>query len=117
MTLKLARRGGIPPFIVMDVMRAANARAAQGADILHLEVGQPSTAAPEGVRRAAAQALERDLLGYTETLGLPELRIAIAAHYASFYGVALDPERIVVTTGSSAAFVLAFLACFDAGDR
>jgi aspartate/methionine/tyrosine aminotransferase len=117
MTLKLARRGLIPPFIVMDVLRAANERAAAGADILHLEVGQPSTPAPRGALDAARHALSGDALGYTETLGLPALRRAIAAHYRRDYGVTVDPQRIVVTTGSSAGFVLGFLAAFDPGDR
>src|SRR5471032_2182150 len=117
MVLKVARRGQVPPFIVMDVMRAANERAAAGADVLHLEVGQPSTAAPAGVIAAAQAALGRDVLGYTDSLGLPELRQRIARHYDDFYGVALDPARVVLTTGSSGAFILAFLASFDAGDR
>ena len=117
MSLKVARRGQIAPFIVMDVMRAANERAAGGADILHLEIGQPSTPAPAGVRAAARRALEGDVLGYTDTLGLPALREAIAGHYARRYGVAADPVRAVVTTGSSAGFILAFLAAFEPGDR
>jgi aspartate/methionine/tyrosine aminotransferase len=117
MVLKIARRGSVPPFIVMDVMRAANARAAAGGDVIHLEVGQPSTGAPEAVLRAAEAALRSDKLGYTEALGLAELRARIAAHYRARYGVAVDPARIVVTTGSSGAFLLTFLAAFDAGDR
>ena len=117
MTLKLAQRSRIAPFIVMDVLRAANERAAAGGDVLHLEVGQPSTPAPKGVLAAARRALDGELLGYTETLGLPALREAIAKDYARSDGVALDPTRVVVTTGSSAAFVLAFLAAFDPGDR
>ena len=92
MTLKVSRRGRIAPFIVMDVLRAANERAAAGADILHLEIGQPSTPAPPGVLAAARRALDRDALGYTDTLGLPALRRAIAAHYARRYGVAVDPR-------------------------
>ncbi|HUZ73620.1 MAG TPA: aminotransferase class I/II-fold pyridoxal phosphate-dependent enzyme [Stellaceae bacterium] len=117
MTLKLARRGQIAPFIVMDVLRAANERAASGADVLHLEIGQPSTSAPAGVLAAARAALAGDPLGYTDALGLPRLRDAIAQHYKASYGVAIDPGRIVVTTGSSAGFILAFLAAFDPGDR
>lgn len=117
MALKLARRSGIPPFIAMDVLRAANERAAAGADVLHLEVGQPSTPAPQAVLAAARAALERETLGYTDALGVPALREAIARHYRTTYGVALDPARIVVTTGSSGAFLLAFLAAFDEGDR
>jgi len=117
MALKVSARGQIPPFIVMDVMRAANERAATGADVLHLEVGQPSTGAPQGVIAAASAALRGDTLGYTDALGIPALRSAIARHYRDRYGIDLDPERVVVTTGSSGAFLLAFLASFDAGDR
>ena len=117
MSLKVARRGQIAPFIVMDVLRAANERAAAGADILHLEIGQPSTPAPAGARAAARRALEGDALGYTDTLGLPALREAVAGHYARRYGVAVDAARAVVTTGSSAGFILAFLAAFEPGDR
>src|SRR5271154_5213452 len=117
MVLKVSQRGRIPPFIVMDVLRDANERAARGKDVLHLEVGQPSTGAPQGVIEAARAALAREVLGYTDTLGLPALRAAIAAHYARIHGVAVDPARIVVTTGSSAAFVFAFLAPFEPGAR
>ncbi len=117
MVLKLAKRGAVPPFIVMDVMRAANKRAASGADVLHLETGQPATPAPAGVLSAAVAALRSDALGYTEALGLPALRARIARHYRDSYGVEVAPERVVVTTGSSAGFVLAFLAAFDPGDR
>ena len=117
MTLKAAKRSAIQPFIVMDVMRAANERQAQGADVLHLEVGQPSTRAPQKVLETARTALERELLGYTDAFGVPPLKEAIAAHYQKAYGVAVDPARIAVTTGSSGGFVLAFLAAFDAGDR
>ncbi|HUJ98990.1 MAG TPA: aminotransferase class I/II-fold pyridoxal phosphate-dependent enzyme [Stellaceae bacterium] len=117
MALKLGRRGQVPPFIAMDVLRAANERAAAGADVLHLEVGQPSTPAPAAVLAAARTALGAETLGYTDALGLPALREAIAAHYRDAYGVAVEPARVVVTTGSSGAFLLAFLAAFDPGDR
>jgi len=117
MTLKTSRRGAIPPFIVMDVMREANRRAAAGEDVIHLEVGQPSTPAPRGVLEAAREALAREVLGYTDALGLPALRQAIAGHYQNTYGLAVDPAQIIVTTGSSAGFILAFLAAFDPGDR
>jgi aspartate/methionine/tyrosine aminotransferase len=116
MALKVSRRGSIPPFIVMDVMRAAAERARGGGDVLHLEVGQPSTGAPQAVVEAARAALGQTL-GYTEALGIPPLREAIASHYRDWYGVAVDPARIVVTTGSSGAFLLSFLAAFEAGDR
>jgi aspartate/methionine/tyrosine aminotransferase len=117
MALKIARRGQIPPFLAMDVLRVANLQAAAGEDVLHLEVGQPSTPAPAGVLAAAGAALARETLGYTDALGLPALREAIAAHYRHTYAIALDPARIVVTTGSSGAFLLAFLAAFEPGDR
>ncbi|MGI9383681.1 MAG: pyridoxal phosphate-dependent aminotransferase [Methyloligellaceae bacterium] len=112
-----AARSHIDPFIVMDVMRAANAREASGADVIHMEVGQPGTSAPRAVIEAAKSALDRDRLGYTEALGLPELRERIAAHYKQVYGVLVSPDRVVVTTGSSAGFVLAFLAVLDPGGR
>jgi aspartate/methionine/tyrosine aminotransferase len=117
MALKTARRGGISPFYAMEVLRAANERAASGETVLHLEIGQPGTPAPRAVIEAAKRALEADPLGYTEALGLPALRRRIATHYQDFYGVAVDPGRVVVTTGSSGAFLLGFLAAFDAGDR
>ncbi|MSO54524.1 MAG: aminotransferase class I/II-fold pyridoxal phosphate-dependent enzyme [Rhodospirillales bacterium] len=117
MPLKVAPRGLIPPFIVMDVMRAANERAAEGKDVLHLEVGQPATGAPAGVRARARAAVDADRLGYTDAFGVLELRRRIAAHYCETYDVAVDPGRIAVTTGSSGAFLLAFLSAFEAGDR
>lgn len=117
MEFKVATRGAIAPFIVMDVMRAANERAAQGGDVIHLEVGQPSGQAPTRVLAAARNALDGHGLGYTEALGLPQLRERIAGHYRHAYGVAVDPQNVAVTTGSSGAFLLAFLAAFDAGDR
>ncbi|MEE8516562.1 MAG: aminotransferase class I/II-fold pyridoxal phosphate-dependent enzyme [Alphaproteobacteria bacterium] len=117
MVLKAAGRGKISPFIVMEVMEAANARAAAGDDVFHLEVGQPGTGAPAGVLAAAKAALESDRLGYTEALGLPDLRRRIARHYQEYYGIDVAMERVVVTTGSSGAFLLSFLAAFDPGDR
>ena len=110
-------RSGINPFYVMEVMRAAEEREAAGGEVLHLEVGQPSTSAPAGVIRAARAALESDVLGYTTAAGLEPLRVRISDHYRSWYGAQVDPSRVVVTLGASGAFVLAFLAAFDAGDR
>lgn len=117
MALKVSQRAGVSPFIVMDVMRAANERAAAGGDVLHLEVGQPGHGAPEGAIRAAERALRSERLGYTEACGIPELRERIARHYHEAYGVSVNPERVMVTTGSSAAFMLAFVGAFDVGDR
>jgi aspartate/methionine/tyrosine aminotransferase len=120
-TLKSSRRSRIQPFIVMDVLRAANARdaAARTPDerCVHLEVGQPATPAPRVVIEAARRALADDRLGYTESLGIPDLRARIARHYRDAYGIAVPADRIVVTSGSSGAFLLAFLAAFDAGER
>lgn len=117
MALKTARRASIPPFIVLDVLRTANERAATGADVLHLELGQPGTPAPDGVRAAAHRALDSHGIGYTDAFGLKDLRQRIARHYAERNGIDLDWRRVVVTTGSSGAFILSFLAAFDAGDR
>lgn len=101
----------------MEVMRAANERAAAGGDVLHLEIGQPGTPAPRGVIKAAHAALDADKLAYTEAFGIPALREAIARWYRDRYGVSVGPERIAVTTGSSAGFLLSFLAAFEPGDR
>ena len=117
MGLKIAKRGRVPPFIVMDVMRAANERAQRGEDVLHLEVGQPGTPAPAKVLAAAANMLGADRLGYTDAFGVPPLRRRIVEHYRDYYGITVDERRVVVTTGSSGAFTLAFLSAFDAGDR
>ncbi len=117
MSLKVADRGKVDPFIVMDVLRAANARAQAGGDVLHLEVGQPGHGAPRAAREAAKRAIDTEQLGYTDALGLPALRRRIAQSYQTLYGVEVDPERVMVTNGSSAGFVVAFLTAFDAGDR
>ena len=117
MAIKAAARGAIPPFMVMEVMRAAGEREAAGGEVLHLEVGQPSTSAPSGAIAMAKAALDADVLGYTEAFGLRELRAAISAHYKTFYGLDVPLERIIVTTGASGAFVLGYLAAFDPGDR
>lgn len=117
MVVSLSRRGAVEPFHAMDVLAEANRLIAAGADVVSMAVGQPSDPAPPGVRRAAAAALERGRIGYTDALGLADLRAAIAAHYADHYGLEVAPGRVAVTTGSSAAFNLAFLAMFDAGDR
>jgi aspartate/methionine/tyrosine aminotransferase len=112
-----SRRGLVPPFIAMDVMRAANEREAAGNSVIHLEVGQPGTPAPAAVLEAARAALAGDRIGYTDALGIVPLREAIARDYQDRYRLAVDPGDIVVTTGSSAAFQLAFLAAFEPGDR
>ncbi len=115
--MKPADRADIPPFYVMEVMKAAAERERVSGDVLHLEVGQPSTPAPALVREAAARALESNRLGYTDAIGIPELRERISAYYRQRYAVAVPSDRIVVTMGASGSFVLAFLAAFDVGDR
>jgi len=110
-------RSAVPPFMVMDVMAAAARIEASGGHVVHMEVGQPAASAPASAIAAAHAALEVGRLGYTEALGIPSLRARIARHYGERYALAIDPARIVVTTGSSAAFVMAFLALFDPGDR
>ena len=115
--MRNSTRGEVDPFIVMDVMEAARAAEAAGRHIIHMEVGQPGTAAPAAARTSLAQAMEAGPLGYTVALGLPELRARIAQLYLEWYGLTLDPARVVVTPGSSGAFILAFSALFDAGQR
>jgi aspartate/methionine/tyrosine aminotransferase len=110
-------RAGIPPFYVMDVWLAAAERQRTHGDLVNLSAGQPSAGAPSAVREAAVAALNRNQLGYTVALGIPELRTAIAGAYRTRHGLTVDPDDVVVTTGSSGGFLLAFLACFDAGDR
>jgi aspartate/methionine/tyrosine aminotransferase len=107
----------IASFVAMDMMREANALAAAGRSIIHLETGQPSTGAPRLVRQAATDAIAHETLGYTEALGLPALRARIAAHYGQKHGLAIDPARVVATTGSSAGLMLAFLALTAPGGR
>ena len=117
-SLSLARRlDRVAPFLAMDVLAAAAAKERRGDSVIHMEVGQPSAPAPRAAREAAKAALDDGRIGYTEALGIAPLRERIARHYREAYGVSLAPERVIVTTGSSAGFVLAFLSLFDPGDR
>ncbi|MDT0683671.1 aminotransferase class I/II-fold pyridoxal phosphate-dependent enzyme [Roseicyclus sp. F158] len=115
--MRRSARGDVDPFIVMDVMERARAAEAAGRRIVHMEVGQPGTGAPKGARDAVAAAMEAGPLGYTVALGLPELRARIARLYAQWYGIDLDPARVIVTPGASGAFILAFTALFEAGEK
>ncbi|MER8825740.1 aminotransferase class I/II-fold pyridoxal phosphate-dependent enzyme [Mesorhizobium sp. M0938] len=117
MVVSLSRRGEVEPFHAMDILAEANRLKAKGVPVVSMAVGQPSDPAPAGVREAARNALKMGRIGYTDALGLAGLREAIAQHYADHYGLDVSPSRIAVTTGSSAAFNLAFLAMFDPGDR
>jgi aspartate/methionine/tyrosine aminotransferase len=110
-------RSDVPAFMVMDVMAAAARIEAAGGRVIHMEVGQPAAPAPACAIAAATAALSSGRLGYTEMLGIASLRARIARHYGERYGIELDPARIAVTTGSSAGFILAFLALFEPGDR
>lgn len=111
------RSAAVSPFIAMDVMAEAGILERAGRAIAHMEVGQPGAPAPRLVREAAKRALEDGRIGYTEALGMMSLRERIARHYADHYGIGVPVERVVVTTGSSGAFILAFLAMFDPGAR
>jgi aspartate/methionine/tyrosine aminotransferase len=115
--LAASSRSDVPSFMVMDVMAAAARIEAAGGHVIHMEVGQPAAPAPQTAIRAAQEALARGQIEYTAALGTPSLRARIARHYRDAYGCDVDPERIVVTTGSSGAFILAFLALFEPGDR
>src|SRR6201996_2040443 len=115
--LQPSARSAVPPFMVMDVMAASARLEAQGRRVIHMEVGQPAAGAPATAREAVQAALLSGPHGYTEALGLPSLRRRIAGAYREWHGLDIDPERVVVTTGSSAGFMLAFLAAFEAGDR
>jgi aspartate/methionine/tyrosine aminotransferase len=115
--LEPSRRSDVPPFMVMDVMAAAARMEAAGGHVIHMEVGQPAAGAPKTAIAAAHAALEAGRIDYTSALGIPSLRARIARHYRDAYGCDVSPERIVVTTGSSGGFILAFLAMFEPGDR
>ncbi|HEY2249343.1 MAG TPA: aminotransferase class I/II-fold pyridoxal phosphate-dependent enzyme, partial [Bradyrhizobium sp.] len=115
--LSASTRSDVPPFMVMDVMSAAERIEAAGGHVIHMEVGQPAAAAPKTALAAARAALDGGRIDYTSALGIPSLRARIARHYRDAYGCEVDAGRIVVTTGSSGAFILAFLSMFEPGDR
>ncbi|WP_029084210.1 pyridoxal phosphate-dependent aminotransferase [Bradyrhizobium sp. th.b2] len=115
--LKASGRSDVPPFMVMDVMAAAARIEAAGGHVIHMEVGQPAEGAPKPAIAAAQAALAGGRIDYTSALGIPSLRARIARHYRDTYGCAVDAERVIVTTGSSGGFILAFLAMFEPGDR
>jgi aspartate/methionine/tyrosine aminotransferase len=115
--LRVAERANVPPFHVMDLLAGAKARQASHGDLVNLAPGQPSTGAPRAVREEAKRLLDEDLLGYTVATGVPELRAAIAGHHRETSGIDVTADDVVVTTGSSGGFLLAFLAAFEPGDR
>lgn len=114
---RLSARGDVDPFIVMEILAAAAQAEAEGRHIIHMEIGQPGTPAPAPARAAVARAMDAQPMGYTQSLGLPALRQRIAQLYRDWYGVTIDPDRILVTPGSSGGFLLAFTSLFDPGDR
>jgi aspartate/methionine/tyrosine aminotransferase len=118
MTLSPSKRSTVPPFAVMTVLNAVAELRARGREVITLCAGEPSQGAPSDVRRRAAELMtDHTRLGYTETFGIRPLREQIASHYERWYGLAVDPAQICLTTGSSGAFLLAFLAGFDPGAR
>jgi aspartate/methionine/tyrosine aminotransferase len=115
---QVASRANVPPFHVMDLLAAAHTRQRTHGDLLDLLAGQPSTGAPAPVKAEAIRLLEgTDPLGYTPAVGILELREAIAGHHKRAHGIDVDPDEVIVTTGSSGGFLLAFLAAFEVGDR
>jgi aspartate/methionine/tyrosine aminotransferase len=115
--LTASARSDVPPFMVMDVMAAAARIEAAGGHVIHMEVGQPAACAPATAIAAAHAALQEGRIDYTAALGIPSLRARISKHYRDAYGCDVDPGRVVVTTGSSGGFILAFLSMFEPGDR
>ena len=115
--MKSSKRSIINPFIVMDIMERANSIEQKGQTVVHMEVGQPGTSAPEAAKDFLKKAMEDNPMGYTVALGLPDLRKKIAELYGDWYGLDVDWNRIIITGGSSAGFILAFTALFDALDK
>ena len=113
----LSKRSDVDPFFAMDVLASANKKREAGEAVISMAIGQPAAPCPLIVREAAERALKDGHIGYTDSLGLTGLREKIAAYYEQYHRLAISPERIAVTTGSSAAFNLAFLTFFDVGDR
>ena len=114
--MKNSARGSVDPFIVMDVMEAASKKEKSGYEVIHLEVGQPGTSAPKMAAESVKNKISQSTMGYTVALGIPELREKIADLYLRWYNVQVEPERIIVTPGSSGAFILTFTGLFDVGD-
>ena len=115
--MRQSSRSKVAPFIVMDVMEQARVLENSGINIVHMEVGQPSSPALTNARSKVITAISSETLGYTVALGLPELRRKISLLYGKWYNIDLDPSRVVITSGSSAAFILSFISLFEAGDK
>ena len=115
--MRKSKRGNVDPFIVMDVMENARKAEERGEDIVHMEVGQPGTPAPMNAQKELIKIMKNDSMGYTVALGIPELRQRISQLYGNWYNLDLNPNRIIITSGSSAGFILSFSSLFDAKDR
>ena len=115
--MRKSKRGNVDPFIVMDVMENARKAEERGEDIVHMEVGQPGTPAPMNAQKELIKIMKNDSMGYTVALGIPELRQRISQLYGDWYNLDLNPNRIIITSGSSAGFILSFSSLFDAKDR
>ena len=115
--MRKSNRGNVDPFIVMDVMENARKAEEKGEEIVHMEVGQPGTPAPIEAQRQLIEKMKNDSMGYTVALGIPELRKRISQLYGDWYNLDLNPDRIIITSGSSAGFILSFSSLFDAKDR
>src|SRR6478735_6586599 len=115
--MQVAQRANVPPFHVMDLLAAAQRRQSSHGDLVNFVAGQPSTGAPRAVRAEAKRLLDEEVLGYTVATGVPGLREAVAAHHRRTSGIDVGIDDVVITTGSSGGFLLAFLAAFEAGDR
>lgn len=114
---KLSVRSDISPFQVMEVMQAAHQRSLTGKNVVHMEVGQPASGAPQAVLDFVQQKMAEDKMGYTVSFGIDPLRQGLSDYYQTQHDCQIDPARIAVTTGSSAGFMLVFLAAFNSGDR
>ena len=115
--MQVASRANVPPFHVMDLLAAAQRRQLSHGDLVNFVAGQPSTGAPKAVREEAKRLLDEEVLGYTVATGVPGLREAVAAHHRRTSGIDVSLDDVVITTGSSGGFLLAFLAAFEPGDR
>ncbi len=111
------RAKNIPPFMVMEILEKAIAMERCGKEIVHMEVGEPDFDTPTCIKEAAAKALAQGETHYTHSMGILELREAISRHYREKYGVEVDPERVVVTNGTSPALMLIFASLLDPGDE
>ena len=115
--MKKSKRGNVDPFIVMDIMENARKAERKGIDIIHMEVGQPSTPAPQDAQTKLIEEMSNSNLGYTVALGIPELRDKISKLYGEWYNIDLNPKRVIITSGSSAGFILSFSSLFDVNER